>query len=76
MDDYWLNDLKEFCRTYKFEETKFIQSPIGEDNPFYGCNHTAETRKHLSYMQSTKTGSLNQFYGKKHKPEVIEQNIS
>lgn len=74
MNDYWLDSLKEFCKTYKFEETEFIQSPIGEGNPFYGCNHTDETRKHLSYMQSTKTGSLNQFYGKKHKPEVIEQN--
>jgi len=72
--DFFLEDLKEFCKTFKFEETEFIQSPIGESNPFYGCKHDDETKKHLSEMQSTKVGKQNQFFGKKHKAETIEQN--
>jgi hypothetical protein len=73
--DEFLDSLKEFCKNYNFDKNQnFIQSPMAEGNPFYGCKHTNETRQHLSYMQSTKVGSLNPFYGKKHKPEVIEQN--
>jgi hypothetical protein len=74
MEDFF-NGLKEFCKNYEFDKNqKFIQSPIGQGNPFYGCKHTDETRKHLSEVQSTKTGILNPFYGKKHKPETIESN--
>ncbi|CAB4133057.1 Nuclease associated modular domain 3 [uncultured Caudovirales phage] len=73
--DNFLKDLREFCKTFEFDKSQtFIQSPDGKGNPFYGCNHDDETRKHLSEIQSTKVGKLNQFYGKKHKPEVIEQN--
>ena len=74
MDDIF-EDLKEFCKNYKFDPNQeFIQSPVGSGNPFYGQKHTEETKKHISYMQSTKVGELNQFYGKNHKPEVIAEN--
>jgi hypothetical protein len=43
-------------------------------NPFFGQQHNNETKKHLSIKQSTKTGTNNQFYGKKHKKETIESN--
>ena len=73
--DEFLENFKEFCKTYKFDKNQvFLQSPIAEGNPFYGCKHTDETRKHLSEIQSTKTGDLNSFYGRKHKLETIESN--
>jgi len=72
--DFLLQDLKKFCQNYTFDETNFIQSPVGKGNPFYGQKHNEETKKHISFMQSTKVGELNQFYGKKHKQETIENN--
>jgi hypothetical protein len=73
--DELLEDLKQFCKNYKFDVSQnFIQSPVGSGNPFYGQKHTEETKKHISYMQSTKVGESNQFYGKKHRPEVIAEN--
>ena len=75
MDDFLLKDLQDFCKNYDFDKNQnFIQSPVGQSNPFYGCKHDEETKKHISSMQSTKVGKLNQFYGKKHKPETIELN--
>jgi len=58
MDDFFAS-LKEFCKTYEFDESQlFIQSPVGKGNPFYGCKHDEDTRKHLSKMQSTKKGKV------------------
>lgn len=74
---------KGLCRIFDVEyvDKEYFQQEFTYDcathpkiNPFFGKNHDIDTRHHLSKMQSTKTGESNQFYGKKHKPETIENN--
>ena len=42
----------------------------GENNPFYGKNHSAETRKRLSEANS---GENHPFYGKNHSDETLKK---
>lgn len=62
------------AQEYEEKEIDISYQNHPEINPFFGKEHDTETRLHLSKMQSTKIGQLNQFYGKKHTPEVIENN--
>lgn len=46
-----------------------IGKQCGVDNPFFGKQHTIETKLILSAKASTRTGTKNHFYGKKHTDE-------
>lgn len=43
-----------------------------ERNPFYGKQHTKETKLKLSLLASQKLGNLNPFYGKQHSKDFKE----
>lgn len=45
------------------------QNSLGENNPFYGKNHTPEVLKIMSEKASERTGDKNPFYGKEHTEE-------
>jgi G:T-mismatch repair DNA endonuclease (very short patch repair protein) len=46
---------------------------VGESNPFYGKNHTTETKKQQShFMKDRFVGENNAFYGKTHTDETKE----
>ena len=47
----------------------------GENNPFYGKEHTNETKSLLSALASSRIGSKNSFFGKTHSEE-FKKNIS
>lgn len=42
---------------------------VGENNPFYGKEHSDKTKKILSQMASEKVGEKNPFFGKSHTEE-------
>ena len=67
-------DIEYVEQEYQSQVIDFDYKSHPAINPFFGKLHTENTKKHISEMQSTKVGELNQFYGKKHRPEVIENN--
>lgn len=67
-------DVEYIDQLYPDQEIELTFKTHPDTNPFFGLQHAEVTRKHLSTVQSTKIGKLNQFYGKKHRPEVIESN--
>ena len=67
---------KSFEELYGIEKAKKIKEEAsirfsGENNPFYGKNHSIETLKRMSEIQKIKTrkGKESNFYGKKYWPE-------
>lgn len=63
------------CKKYlppPSEETKMkiSEAMMGEKNPFYGKNHSEETKTILSSLASERIGEKNPFYGKSHSEET------
>lgn len=63
------------CKKYlppPSEETKMkiSEAMMGEKNPFYGKNHSEETKAILSSLASERIGEKNPFYGKSHSEET------
>lgn len=46
----------------------------GENNPFYGKEHSDETKALLKHLASLRIGEKNSFYGRRHTQEAKERN--
>src|SRR5690625_3196197 len=57
------------------EETRNLLREInaGENNGFYGKNHSEKTKRKLSDMASKRTGDKNSFYGRTYSEETKEE---
>lgn len=75
---FWIKTLHTYikdpeCQGYNM--TLGDERLFGEDNPFYGKQHSKETREALSMIAKNRTGDKNPFYGRQHSEET-KQKIS